>query len=354
MEKVSVPKVVMTLEATESPLPPRIQEALGELVGAAREGLLALSVGVGLGVVHELMELEVDEALGPRGKHNPDRVAVRHGHEDGAMTLGGRRVTVRRPRVRSADDEGSWRSPVTGYRDLATLVIAIERHTLHAAPDSLARQELAAPVTVSPSTREIAVEFHDDPDILQLKDEPVTANAVNPGYVLTSLTKNVTGLLTALVVLTSFTAQTPVDGADTAIGVAASPELERVRQVLEQAARGPVQILQQGGDPRALRPRQAAADRRGSPEGRLARPRGEGLSSPRNPYAGRGQAPLRVRGASPCSCVRGAVAGDRHVRSARLRDWLRRGGRGPLDEGPPGSSRDYAKRGTVPLLDNRR
>ena len=75
MSKVPVPRVVTTLEATESPLPPQIQEALGELVGAAREGLLALSVGVGLGVVHELMELEVDEVVGPKGKHNPDRVA---------------------------------------------------------------------------------------------------------------------------------------------------------------------------------------------------------------------------------------------------------------------------------------
>ncbi len=55
MKKLPASKVVTTLEASESPLPPRIQEALGELVGAAREGLLALSVGVGLGVVHELM-----------------------------------------------------------------------------------------------------------------------------------------------------------------------------------------------------------------------------------------------------------------------------------------------------------
>jgi putative transposase len=57
MKKVPGPKVVTAAEAIESPLAPQIQEALGELVGAAREGLLALSVGVGLGVVHELMEL---------------------------------------------------------------------------------------------------------------------------------------------------------------------------------------------------------------------------------------------------------------------------------------------------------
>jgi putative transposase len=105
VKKVPVPKVVTTLEATESPLPAQVQEALGELVGAAREGLLALSVGVGLGVVHELMELEVTEVVGPRSKRNLDRTAKRHGHEDGSMTLGGRRVAVRRPRMRTADDE---------------------------------------------------------------------------------------------------------------------------------------------------------------------------------------------------------------------------------------------------------
>jgi transposase-like protein len=105
MKKVPVAKVVTASEALESPLPPQIQEALGELVGAAKEGLLALSVGVGLSVVHELMALEVDEVVGPKGKHNGDRIAVRHGHEDGAMTLGGRRVQVHRPRMRTVNDE---------------------------------------------------------------------------------------------------------------------------------------------------------------------------------------------------------------------------------------------------------
>jgi NAD(P)-dependent dehydrogenase (short-subunit alcohol dehydrogenase family) len=62
----------------------------------------------------------------------------------------------------------------------------------------------------------------------ELEHQGVTANAVNPGYVLTPLTRNVTGLLKVLVVLTSFKAQPPLDGADTAIWAAASPELDGV------------------------------------------------------------------------------------------------------------------------------
>ena len=79
MKKVSGPEVVTAAVALESPLSAEIQEALGELVGAAREGLLALSVSVGLGVVHSLMEREVDEVVGPKHKQNqgPDREAPR-------------------------------------------------------------------------------------------------------------------------------------------------------------------------------------------------------------------------------------------------------------------------------------
>ena len=126
MKKVSGSQVVTTPEAVESPLPPRIQEALGELVGAAREGLLALSVGIGLSVVHELMEAEVTEVVGEKGKWKADRTAKRHGHEDGSMTLGGRRVPVSRPRIRTADDEHELPVATYGYfadRDPLTRVV---------------------------------------------------------------------------------------------------------------------------------------------------------------------------------------------------------------------------------------
>jgi len=95
--------VAQAATAQEDDLPVRVQEALGELVGAAKEGLLALSVGVGLGVLSELMDEEVEGVVGPKGTHDPDRSAVRHGHEAGEVTLGGRRVAIERPRARSAD-----------------------------------------------------------------------------------------------------------------------------------------------------------------------------------------------------------------------------------------------------------
>jgi transposase-like protein len=89
----------------EAVLPERVQEALGQMVGAAKEGLLALSVGVGLGVLSSMLEEDVDEVVGSKGKWNRDRTAVRDGREEGSVTLGGRRVEVKHPRVRTADGE---------------------------------------------------------------------------------------------------------------------------------------------------------------------------------------------------------------------------------------------------------
>jgi len=90
------------LEADD--LPEQVTITVRELAGAVKQGLLALSVGVGLAVVHELFEAEVTRLAGPKGKHDPDRRAYRHGQESRQVTLGGRRVQVDKPRVRSVDD----------------------------------------------------------------------------------------------------------------------------------------------------------------------------------------------------------------------------------------------------------
>jgi putative transposase len=52
----------------ELALPSRVQEALGQLVASAKEGLLALSVGLGLGVLAELLEEEVVDVVGHQGQ----------------------------------------------------------------------------------------------------------------------------------------------------------------------------------------------------------------------------------------------------------------------------------------------
>jgi putative transposase len=94
-------------------LPESVTIAMADLAETAREGLLALAVGTGLQVMQVLMEEDVTAIAGPKGKWNPDRTAKRHGSDDGEVALGGRRVQVRRPRVRSAD--GEREIPVPSY-----------------------------------------------------------------------------------------------------------------------------------------------------------------------------------------------------------------------------------------------
>ncbi|EUA07997.1 transposase, Mutator family protein [Mycobacterium kansasii 732] len=94
-------------------IPEHVSVAMAEIAGNMSEGLLALAIGAGLQVMQILMESDVTAAAGPKGKHDPARTAVRHGHENGSVTLGGRRVPVSRPRVRAVD--GSGELPVASY-----------------------------------------------------------------------------------------------------------------------------------------------------------------------------------------------------------------------------------------------
>jgi putative transposase len=94
-------------------VPDTVSVALSELAGEMREGLLALAVGTGLQVMAAIMEQDVAAACGPKGRHDPERTATRHGHGAGSVTLGGRRVPVERPRMRATD--GSGELPIPAY-----------------------------------------------------------------------------------------------------------------------------------------------------------------------------------------------------------------------------------------------
>jgi transposase-like protein len=97
-------RLVEREDAAQLPdLPDELRVAMTEVATAAREGLLAMSVAVGLRVMGELLQAELEAKVGPKGKHHADRTASRHGTAPGSVVLGGRRVPVDRPRARTRD-----------------------------------------------------------------------------------------------------------------------------------------------------------------------------------------------------------------------------------------------------------
>jgi len=80
---------------------------INQLYEKASQGLMELSVSLGLEVLQMMLEENVEQYAGPRGKHNtPERTGYRHGIEDTTVVMGGQKVRVKRPRVRAADGSG--------------------------------------------------------------------------------------------------------------------------------------------------------------------------------------------------------------------------------------------------------
>src|SRR6185312_6203121 len=118
MKTVPTVRLADTADAVVLPdLPEGIRLALADIAGAAREGLLAMSVAAGLAVMAAMFDAEISQACGPKGKHDVKRAAVRHGSGRGSVTLGGRRVAVSRPRARTLDGD---EVPLASYTHFAT------------------------------------------------------------------------------------------------------------------------------------------------------------------------------------------------------------------------------------------
>jgi transposase-like protein len=144
-------------------LPGEVRLALTDIAGAAREGLLAMSVAAGMAVMRAMFDAEITAACGPRGKHDPERTAVRHGAGRGSVVLGGRRVSVARPRARTTD---GGEVPLASYRlfaaedQLSAVVmermlagLATRRHVAAGEPVGAAVQEQATATSRSAVSR---------------------------------------------------------------------------------------------------------------------------------------------------------------------------------------------------------
>lgn len=99
-KKVPVVRVAERAEAARlADLPLEATVTLDDVAAAIKEGLLALSCTAGLLVMEQMMQEELTVKVGPKGRHNPDRQAVRNGSATGSVVLGGRTVPVHRPRA---------------------------------------------------------------------------------------------------------------------------------------------------------------------------------------------------------------------------------------------------------------
>ncbi len=103
MAKVARPRILTKERLDLEAFPEHVQVALAEVASAAREGLLALSVACGLQVVNEILTTDVARICGPKGKHDADRAAYRHGTEPRQLPLGGALVQTERPRARTKE-----------------------------------------------------------------------------------------------------------------------------------------------------------------------------------------------------------------------------------------------------------
>jgi len=74
------------------------------LVEVVRQDLRAFVVSQGMKALAEMLEEERAQLCGPRYRHDPERACSRAGYAPGELVMGGRRVSVPRPRVR--DREG--------------------------------------------------------------------------------------------------------------------------------------------------------------------------------------------------------------------------------------------------------
>ncbi len=118
LQAVDLPKTM----AVEIPVP------LLEAFGSIESSFFELCIDSGQQVLQAMMEQDREDLCGPRWKRDPGRRAGRAGTTKSEVTLGGRRISIPRPRVRSKEGE----EMVLPSFAFAASRDPLDRHTLNA------------------------------------------------------------------------------------------------------------------------------------------------------------------------------------------------------------------------------
>ena len=166
LQAVDFPKTM----AVEIPLP---------LLGAfahIENSFFDLCIDAGQQVLAAMMEQDREDLCGPRWKRDPDRRAGRAGTTKSEVTLGGRRIAIPRPRVRSMEGE---EVELPSFR-FATKRDPLDRHTLNAVACGISSRKYARSL---------------DPLSEEIEERATSKSAVSRRYVAMT-TKQMTSWLT--------------------------------------------------------------------------------------------------------------------------------------------------------------
>ncbi len=107
MKKVPVVKITTPQAASElAGLPFEATVMMSDVAGTLREGLLAFSTAAGLVVMQQMLTAELTAIVGAKhAKLGDERIGNWHGTTTGQVVLGGRKLSVERPRGRIDGDE---------------------------------------------------------------------------------------------------------------------------------------------------------------------------------------------------------------------------------------------------------
>jgi putative transposase len=105
MAKHGKNRVVRPVQPVQRKIEIQLPLRMTDVLEGARNAFFELCVDAGRAVLDVLMEEDREALCGPKGAHASERRAYRHGSTPSEITLGGRRVVMRRPRVRSLEGE---------------------------------------------------------------------------------------------------------------------------------------------------------------------------------------------------------------------------------------------------------